>query len=197
MKKYISIFAIAISAIVWGCNSKPEKTAEQIAAAETAKEDSLKNAAATELANRKAMLKKARETKELERRTAMEEQVKASLTFKDASGKLVYRKSEVAPSYAGGDDAMAKYLSDNLKYPESAQRKGIEGTVFVDFIVDKKGKVREVVATETTLLEVDSTLVNEAIRVVSEMPAWVAGSQHGKPVDVAYSIPISFETGSF
>lgn len=85
------------------------------------------------------------------------------------------------------------YLQNNLKYPESARSKGIEGTVYVDFVVDKKGKVTDATATETTLAEVDSALVVEAVRVVSAMPAWAPGTQGGKPVDVAYSIPITFE----
>ena len=88
---------------------------------------------------------------------------------------------------------MRKYLRDNLKYPESAQDDGVEGTVFVDFVVDKKGAVTNVSATETTMTTVDSALVNEAVRVVSVMPAWTPGTQGGKPVDVAYSIPITFE----
>jgi len=189
MKTYFSIFVLAMTVIVWGCNSKHEKTAEEIAATE----DSLKNVKAEELAARKAKLRETREMKAEQRRTAMAEKAKASATYKDASGKVVYYKGEVDPVFAGGEQAMHKFLQDNLQYPESAQTKGVEGTVFVDFIVDSKGKVRDVIATETTWAEVDSTLVNEAVRVVSVMPAWVAGTKGGKPVDIAYSIPITFE----
>jgi TonB family protein len=189
MKTYFSIFVLAMTAIVWGCNSKHERTAEEIAATE----DSLRQVQAAELAQRKAKLKEVRDTKTAQRRTAMAEKAKTSPTYKDASGKAVYYKVEVDPTYTGGEGAMMDYLQNNLKYPESARSKGIEGTVYVDFVVDKKGKVKDATATETTLDEVDSALVVEAVRVVSAMPAWGPGTQGGKPVDVAYSIPITFE----
>lgn len=192
MKTYFSIFILAVIFIAAGCG-KPEKTAEQIAAETAAKEDSIRNVAAQEVADRKAKLKEARDAKTAQRTAAWEEKAKTSPTFKDKSGKTVYYKGEVDPKYAGGEEAMTKYLQDNLKYPEDAKTKGIEGTVYVDFIVDKKGAVREVAATDFTLEQVDSTLVNEAVRVVSTMPAWVAGTKGGKPVDLAYSIPITFE----
>jgi TonB family protein len=189
MKTYFSIFVLAMTLVVWGCNPKHEKTAEEIAATE----DSLEQVKATELAERKAKLREARETKAAQRRATWDEKAKATPSYKDASGKIVYYRAEVAPTYTGGEEAMTKYLQDNLKYPESARSEGVEGTVFVDFVVDKKGAVKEVTATETTLAQVDSALVTEAIRVVSAMPKWAAGTQGGKPVDVAYSIPITFE----
>jgi TonB family protein len=190
MKIYFSIFVLAMTVIVWGCNPKKhEKTAEEIAATE----DSLKQVKATELAERKTRLREARDTKAAQRRTAIEEKSKTSPTYKDAAGNVVYYKVEVEPKYAGGEEAMTKYLQDNLKYPESARKEGLEGTVFVDFVIDKKGAVRDVTATETTLAQVDSALVAEAVRVVSAMPAWTAGTQSGKPADVGYSIPITFE----
>lgn len=190
MKIYFSIFVLAMIVIVSGCNSKKhEKTAEEIAVTE----DSLKQVKVAELAERKAKLKEARDAKTAQRRAAIDEKAKTSPTYKDAVGKLVYYKVEVDPKYAGGEEAMTKYLQDNLKYPESARSEGVEGTVYVDFVVDKKGVVRDVTATENTLAEVDSTLITEAIRVVSAMPAWLPGTQGGKPADVAYSIPITFE----
>jgi len=99
----------------------------------------------------------------------------------------------VAPSYNGGEKAMTKFLNDNVKFPEEAQEKGIEGTVFVDFIIAANGIVREVEVTDETNEDVDQSFRNEAIRVVSSMPAWVPGRQHGKAVDVRFSIPITFE----
>jgi TonB family protein len=190
MKTYFSILVIAVSALVWECSPKKhEKTAEEIAA--TA--DSIKNVEAAKLADRKAKLKELRESKEQQRRSALAEKAKGSPTYKDANGNVVYYMGEVQPSYTGGNDEMFKYLNANLKYPEAAINNRDEGTVFVDFVVDKKGKVRDVIATESTWEKVDSTLVREAMRVVSEMPVWVAGTQKGKAVDVAYSIPITFE----
>ncbi|MEJ0054998.1 MAG: energy transducer TonB [Bacteroidota bacterium] len=84
---------------------------------------------------------------------------------------------------------MAKYLSDNLMYPETAKQDEVEGTVFVDFVVGQDGAVRNVVTTDDG---VDQSLRMEAIRVVSNMPKWVAGKQGGKAVPVYYNVPITF-----
>ena len=128
-----------------------------------------------------------------QRRLATIEKANASLTYKDASGKVIYNKAEVDPTYVGGDKEMMAYLRDNLTYPEIAQKNGVEGTVFVDFIVDKNGAIREVFATDVTNDEMDDSLRAEAIRVVTGMPNWVAGTQHGKAVEANYSVPITFQ----
>ena len=88
---------------------------------------------------------------------------------------------------------MRKFLKENLVFPEAARKKGYEGTVFVDFIVDEKGRVREVFATDAVGEDVDFSLKEESVRVVASMPLWSPGMQHGKPVDATFSIPISFE----
>ena len=102
----------------------------------------------------------------------MIELAKTSPTFKDASGKVVYNKAEIDPSFVGGDKEMLKYLRANLKYPEAAQDNDIEGTVFVDFIVDQSGNVHEVIASHIVGELVELTLQEEAVRVVSSMPKW-------------------------
>lgn len=65
--------------------------------------------------------------------------------------------------------------------------------MFVNFIVDEKGNVREVVASEMIGEDIDQLLTKEAVRVVAAMPVWVAGRQRGKEVDVNFSVPIIFE----
>lgn len=142
---------------------------------------------------KRAAIEKARAAKQEERMLAVAQKAKSSLTFKDASGKIVYNKAEVDPSFRGGEKALMTYLRDNLRYPKAAEDKGIEGTVFVNFIVDEKGFVREVMASDVIGDDADQLLTNEAVRVVTSMPAWVAGRQHGKDVDVNFSIPITFE----
>jgi hypothetical protein len=84
-------------------------------------------------------------------------------------------------------------LKDNLKYPKEAEESNTEGTVFVDFVIDANGKVREVVASDLVGEDVDFLLKEEASRVVAAMPAWRASIQQGKPVDVSFSIPITCE----
>jgi protein TonB len=118
--------------------------------------------------------------------------VKTKPTYKDASGKMVYNKAEIDPSFTGGDDAMMQYLRDNINYPADAREKGIEGTVFIDFVVGDNGKVREVVVSDIVGDE-DQSLKDEAARVVSSMPTWIPGRQRGEAVDTRFSIPITFQ----
>jgi TonB family protein len=191
MKKHISILALIFSFVVLqGCGSKTESADQETAAALV-----VKNADA-EASAKQARLVKERTEKEAQRREALEAKAKLSATYTDASGKLVYHKAEVDPSYAGGRDELAKFLKDNLNYPKEAMDNNIEGTVFVDFVINEKGEVREVVASDVAGVDVDFSLKEEAIRVVAAMPVWKAGMQHGKPVDVAFSIPITFELGN-
>ena len=88
---------------------------------------------------------------------------------------------------------MRDFLRDNLKYPQEAQDKEVEGTVFVDFVVDQNGYVTEVVGSDAIGENVDILLKEEAVRVVASMPQWVAGTQRGVAVDTHFSLPITFE----
>ena len=81
-----------------------------------------------------------------------------------------------------------KYVSKNTKYPPIAKDAGIQGTVFVYFVVGKDGKVKDV----KVLREVDSRLDKEAKRVVESLPRFEPGSQRGKNVSVQYTIPVKF-----
>lgn len=81
-----------------------------------------------------------------------------------------------------------KYVSSNTKYPPIAKDAGIQGTVFVYFVVGKDGKVRDV----RVLREVDPRLDKEAIRVVESLPDFEPGQQRGKAVSVQYTIPVKF-----
>lgn len=97
--------------------------------------------------------------------------------------------AEVMPEFIGGAGKLFEYLGKNLKYPELAKTTGIQGKVFVQFVVDKNGKIKDV----KVLQGINALLDKEALRVVSEMPDWKAGKQHGKPVSVIYNLPISFK----
>ena len=96
------------------------------------------------------------------------EKAKKSPTYTDSKGRVVYNKAEVDPSFTGGKDAMGDYLRENLKYPEQAREQGIEGTVFVEFVIDEKGKVGEVVVADI-VGDDDQSLKDESVRVVSMM----------------------------
>ena len=81
-----------------------------------------------------------------------------------------------------------KYVSQNTKYPPIAKDAGIQGTVFVYFVVDKKGKVTDA----KVLRPVDPRLDKEALRVIESLPEFEPGEQRGKAVSVQYTIPVKF-----
>lgn len=100
----------------------------------------------------------------------------------------VYVFVDKKPQFPGGDVALMRFLSKNIVYPSIAQEMGIQGKVFVEFVVNKNGDIINI----TILKGVDRSLDAEALRVVKKMPQWEAGSQNGKTVNVSYRLPISF-----
>lgn len=190
MKKYSPLLLLVLSfALLQSCGRKTEETSDVNSIEATT--DEVKDQ--EDRATKRARIETARIEKMEQRRLAAIEKAKEAPTFKDASGKIVYNKAEIDPTFIGGEKAMMEYLRDNLTYPEDAQKSGIEGTVFVDFIVDEKGLVRQVTATDVVGDEINQSLKDEAVRVVTAMPAWVAGTQRGQAVDASYSIPITFQ----
>jgi TonB family protein len=96
---------------------------------------------------------------------------------------------ETLPKFpGGGEEAMAAWISQNVKYPAEAVKGNITGKVFVDFMVSSKGKVKNVQVAKP----VHPLLDAEAKRVISNMPDWKPGSQGGKPVDVQMMVPVEF-----
>ena len=91
-------------------------------------------------------------------------------------------------SYPGGIPALMDFLNENIKYPEQAEREGIEGRVVAGFIVERDGSVSNI----EILKSVHPLLDAEVIRILSLMPNWIPGRQNGQPVRVKYSLPITF-----
>jgi TonB family protein len=102
----------------------------------------------------------------------------------------VFTFVENPPRYAGGEDALAKYLSQNIHYPKDAKDNGVEGTVFVQFLVGADGGISDV---KTVGKHFGHGLEEESIRVVKTMPKWDAGSQDGKKVSVMFNLPIRYQ----
>lgn len=96
---------------------------------------------------------------------------------------------EEMPSFPGGDIELLKFISENLQYPEIAKENNIQGKVIMRFCVTYKGTVDQV----SVARGVDPSLDEEAIRVVKMLPLFKPGKQGGKPVNVWYSLPISFQ----
>jgi periplasmic protein TonB len=81
-----------------------------------------------------------------------------------------------------------KFLQDNIKYPQMARESGIQGTVYVTFVVERNGSVTDV----KILRGIGGGCDEEAVRVVQNMPKWEPGKQRGKPVRVQFNMPIKF-----
>lgn len=97
-------------------------------------------------------------------------------------------KVEVKPAFPGGEAGLLKFISDHTKYPDICRENGIQGKVFVQFVIGADGIVTNV----SVVKGVDKYLDEEALRVVSSLPAWTPGKQRGKSVPVSYIIPIKF-----
>jgi TonB family protein len=100
----------------------------------------------------------------------------------------VYTVVEQAPGFPGGEKARIQYMLDNIKYPQEAKSKGIQGTVFVTYIVRADGSI----SNAKVLRGIGGGCDEEALRVVNAMPKWAPGKQKGKDVDVQFNMPIKF-----
>ena len=92
------------------------------------------------------------------------------------------------PEFPGGEDALNKYLTDNMKYPQTAINNGIEGVVDVSFTVKADGSIGAI----KIVRMVDPDLEQEAIRLVKGMPAWTPADNNGQPVDAQTQVQIKF-----
>lgn len=95
---------------------------------------------------------------------------------------------EQNPEFPGGAAAMNEYLQTNIQYPEIARRAGIEGPVFVQFVVDEAGRISQA----QVVRSIGGGCDEEALRVVNAMPAWRPGKQNGQPVKVRYTVQVRF-----
>jgi len=96
---------------------------------------------------------------------------------------------EKMPEFPGGAKAMQKFVSTNIEYPILAKDAGIEGKVYISFIVEQDGSVNEA----KILRDLGAGCGKEALRVVNKMPNWKPGTQRGKPVRVKFNLPVSFK----
>ncbi len=103
--------------------------------------------------------------------------------------EVVFVVVETMPEFPGGQQALFKYLSENVKYPVIAQENGIQGRVICQFVVNKDGAIVDV---EVVRSGGDPSLDKEAVRVIKSMPKWNPGKQRGKAVRVKYTVPVNF-----
>ena len=97
---------------------------------------------------------------------------------------------EDMPEFPGGEEDLRKFIAENVEYPEDAKAQKQEGKVFVKFVIDKEGNVRDAEIVNGTRFE---SLNNEALRVIKSMPQWKPGKQRGQNVNVSFVVPINFQ----
>jgi protein TonB len=124
-----------------------------------------------------------------------EETVIKEIVISDApveeKAETIFDVVENAPNPPGGMEGWNKYLNKNLKYPTQARRMGIEGTVYVVFVVNTDGSIVDV----DILRGIGGGCDEEALRVVKAAPKWEPGKQRGRPVRVRMRLPIKFKLG--
>lgn len=114
--------------------------------------------------------------------------VAREVSFMLRVGRKVFDVVEQMPSFPDGDEALIKFLSENIRYPEEAEEHGYQGRVVCTFVVERNGDINDV----RVVKPVHPALDNEAVRVISSMPRWVPGRQNGNPVRVKYTTPVTF-----
>ena len=100
----------------------------------------------------------------------------------------VYEQVEQMPEFSGGQSELVNFLMKSIQYPDESKKKGTQGKVFVSFVVDKDGSIKNA----KILRAVDPLLDAEALRVVKSMPKWTPGKEKGKAVAVQFTLPIKF-----
>lgn len=100
----------------------------------------------------------------------------------------VFTVVEQSPEFPGGAYKLNRYLTEKLQYPAEAKENSISGTVYVQFVIDKKGQISDA----KVLRGIGSGCDEEALRVIKAMPRWKPGMQHGKPVKTLFNLPIKF-----
>jgi TonB family protein len=102
-------------------------------------------------------------------------------------GEEIFMIVDNMPEFPGGQQAMFKFIAENVQYPANAMEKG--GRVVCQFVIEKDGRISDIQVVRTSG---ETSLDKEAVRVISSMPKWKPGKQRGKPVRVTYTLPVIF-----
>ena len=126
---------------------------------------------------------------EVEQNEVIEEYVPVEIEDEEVVEQEIFKIVEEMPAFPGGEAKLMEYVAKNVKYPQIARETGIQGRVFVNFVVEPDGSVSNV----TVLRGIGGGCDEEAMRVVKNMPKWKPGKQRGKAVRVSYMLPVNFK----
>jgi len=125
---------------------------------------------------------------EADETTEMDEYIPIEVDEEIVDEAPIFTVVESMPEFPGGQPKLYTYLGEHIKYPVMAKESGIQGKVFVTFVVETDGSITDV----RLLRGIGGGCDEEAIRVVQSMPNWRPGKQRGKPVRVQYNLPVRF-----
>jgi protein TonB len=123
--------------------------------------------------------------------TKVEDIVVAPVVEEKEDVDQIFLVVEESATPKGGMGAFYEFVRSKLKYPAQARRMGIEGKVFVEFVINRDGSIQDVKA----IKGIGAGCDEEAVRVVQSAPRWNPGKQRGKPVRQRYVVPITFKLG--
>ena len=126
---------------------------------------------------------------EVDQAEVIEEYVPVEVEEEEVVEQEIFQIVEEMPAYPGGDQKLMEFIAKGIKYPQIARETGIQGRVFVGFVVEPDGSVSNV----KLLRGIGGGCDEEAMRVVKSMPKWKPGKQRGKAVRVSYMLPVNFK----
>ena len=126
---------------------------------------------------------------EVDQNEVIEEYVAPEVEEEEVVETEVFTIVEEMPEFPGGMNKLGEYLAKSIKYPQMAREAGIQGRVFITFVIEKDGSVTNV----QVLRPLGGGCDEEAVRVVKSMPKWKPGKQRGKAVRVSYNLPVNFK----
>ncbi|MCQ2301962.1 MAG: energy transducer TonB [Bacteroidales bacterium] len=119
----------------------------------------------------------------------IEEYVAPEIEEEEVVEQEIFQIVEEMPEYPGGEKKLLEYVGKSVKYPQIARESGIQGRVFVNFVIEPDGSVSNV----KVLRGIGGGCDEEAMRVIKSMAKWKPGKQRGKAVRVSYTLPVNFK----
>ena len=126
---------------------------------------------------------------EVDQQEVIEEYVPVEVEEEEVVEQEIFQIVEEMPAYPGGEQKLMEFIAKGIKYPQIARETGIQGRVFVGFVIEPDGSVSNV----KVLRGIGGGCDEEAMRVVKSMPKWKPGKQRGKAVRVSYMLPVNFK----
>ncbi len=126
---------------------------------------------------------------EVDQQEVIEEYVPVEVEEEEVQEQEIFQIVEEMPSFPGGEAKLMEYVAKNIKYPQIARETGIQGRVFVGFVVEPDGSISNV----KLLRGIGGGCYEGAMRVIKSLPKWKPGKQRGKAVRVSYQIPVFFK----